>query len=38
LVVEALPDDPVALDDLAQATTRRRASLLGHDTLTADSA
>jgi adenylate cyclase len=38
LVVEALPDDPVALDYLAQATTRRRASLLGHDTLTAGSA
>lgn len=33
-VVEAVPDDPVALDYLARAATARRARLLGHEALT----
>ena len=33
-VVEAVPDDPVALDYLARAATARRARLLGHEPLT----
>lgn len=32
-VVEVIPDDPVALDLLAQATLRRRERLLGRETL-----